>query len=71
MSISILHGAGPLRPKRVDRVLVIGPGPVLGELPARIDPAGLRRHDVQVPAIAVRCHLGEDAGALVGVYGTE
>src|SRR5215472_15608094 len=31
----------PLGPESVDRVLVIGQGPVLGELPVRIDPVGL------------------------------
>ena len=50
----------PLGPEGVDRVLVIGQGPVLGELPVRIDPEGLGEHDIQVPVTAVRCDPGED-----------
>src|SRR6516225_7134822 len=56
----IPHRAAPLGPERVDRVLVIGQGPVLGELPVRVDPVGLGEHHVQVPVIAVRRDPGED-----------
>src|SRR6516225_9868858 len=49
-----------LGPERVNRILVIGQGPVLGELPVRIDPVGLREHHVQMPVIPVRRDPGED-----------
>ena len=60
LSTSSPHDAAPLGPESVDSVLVIGQGPVLGELPAGIDPVGLREHHVQMPVIAVRRYPRED-----------
>jgi hypothetical protein len=55
----------PLRPKGVHRILIIGQGPVLAELPIRIDPIGLSQHHVQVSVVPVRRDMCEDTAMTV------